>query len=173
MPAVFSSHLAVLLAAVDQTTGDVLEVGGGEFSTPALHGAIEGDQDAIACERTLVTVEPNARWREKLLGYACAWHKIAASCPMAFVELLDWGVIFLDQEPRRERAPMLEALRDVVVDFVVVHDTEDLNAKAYGWGESLFGWTYTWHSPEKIIARVATPRTTVLSNVKPFDASGL
>jgi hypothetical protein len=152
----------VLLAAVRQTREGVLEVGGGVYSTSALH------TELASVSRTLVTVEPNQAWRSKLVAFECSWHRIVSRAEIGWIDLLPWGVIFLDQEPQTDRPKLLNQLRRVQVDLIVVHDTEDLNARAYGWGESLTGWEHAWHSPE----RPRAPRTTVLSNRRAFEWSG-
>ena len=153
-----ASHLPYLLAAVAQTTGNVLELGGGVASTPALHKALLGTG------RVLVTIERALTWRERLKMYAEPWHLIVAD-GVSLAPLIQWGAVLVDSDPGSERPEIVRSLRGADAQLVVVHDTEDENARAYGWGDSLDGWEHRWDSPPG--ARGV--RTTVLSNLRAFE----
>lgn len=117
----YQSHLPALLACIPATTGPVLELGVGYFSTPHLH-AICG-----ALGRFLVSVETDKDWRMHFAEKYCTPshifdHKLSTN--------KRWSVAFIDDSPGgQHRAEMFKTLIEVS-DYVVVHDYHDENEEA-------------------------------------------
>lgn len=100
-PTGFHTHLPALVAAFTRTTGDILEVGGGLYSTPVLH------ELAAAAGRKLVTAEVNPEWSTRLNKLAGAnhqflklpgftkWADVPPDHDLSVFEK-DWGLIFID-----------------------------------------------------------------------------
>ena len=142
----WGSHLPALLECVLRTTGPVLEMGAGLWSTPVLHAVCE--QQA----RRLVTVEEGAVWREKFQEYMRGWHLFLRSYDAALVDAIGWSVALIDHaKDRRQRDLIRLADR---AEFLVVHDANC--PKVYGYDFSAF--TY-----RREFGRLA-PTTMVVSN---------
>ena len=114
----YQSHLPALLACIASTTGPVLEVGVGHFSTPHLH-ALCG-----ALKRNLVSMEWDKAWREEFeKRYANSGHTVVGE----WVHLRNngrWGVSFIDDSPGgANRAAKFKSLIPVS-DYVVMHDAQ-------------------------------------------------
>ncbi len=101
----FGSHIEALRWAVENTEGPILEVGGGDFSTPYLVGT----------GRDLTTVEVPGKWRDKL----------AKQHPELKIvdEVSDdnFSLVFVDNDPEDLRPGTLEKLRGHF-DIAVIHD---------------------------------------------------
>src|SRR3972149_11091960 len=66
----YGSHLGCLIQAFGKTTGDVLELGTGVFSTPYLHYA------CTLAKRNLVSYENFQEWYEFMKTYENEYHKV-------------------------------------------------------------------------------------------------
>src|SRR3989304_6533597 len=98
----YGTHLPALIKAMEKTTGDVLEMGMGIFSTPYLH------YQCMLSKRKLVSYENYPNWMQFFIdyGYPNAFHEIY------FIEKYSdakidkpWSVVLIDQKPvsgRRE-----------------------------------------------------------------------
>lgn len=133
---------------VENTTGDILEVGGGLFSTPYLHFASKG--------RTLITLENDKRFYdfEKQFGH-----------DVRFIE--DWdsvdfdkrfSFIFFDHAPAERRAVDIRRWMNKA-DYIVVHDTELTHEYEYNY-KSIYP-LFKYHYKHRDLK----PHTSVLSNV--------
>lgn len=67
----YGSHIKVLSAAALSTSGDVLEMGTGYFSTPMLHDIISSQGG-----RLLVSAEPNLPWLSKFINLSSPSHQL-------------------------------------------------------------------------------------------------
>lgn len=116
----YGSHLPMLRRAVEATTGPILELGCGIFSTPYL----------ASTGREVVSVEANPKWLARMRErYARPHHRFVDAVPAEGT----FAVALVDHEPDR-RAPDIEALRGRVRIFVV-HDVEP--ADPFGLGPLL------------------------------------
>ena len=118
----YSTHLPVLMEAMKRTTGDVLELGPGVFSTPVLHWLCETQK------RNLLTIEDNKMWARFCSEYYQTdlhkhlqfdtWDlaKEAISKP--------WDVALMDHSPLERRVEEIKILAPFVK-YIVVHDAED------------------------------------------------
>lgn len=117
----WQSHLPALLACCAVTTGPVLELGVGHFSTPHLH-ALCG-----AMGRELVSMEDNREWLELFeKQYLSDGHGFLSGFLLndVIARQIRWSVAFIDHSPGgANRAAVFKALIDVS-EFVVVHDAQ-------------------------------------------------
>jgi predicted O-methyltransferase YrrM len=112
------SHLPVLIHVMGLTSGPVLELGSGLYSTPYLHWA------CFTAKRTLVTYESDPAWFDFARQFARAHHAIVTLDDLDTADLsAPWSVAFVDycQEGFRR----FEAIRKLThVEYVVAHDAE-------------------------------------------------
>lgn len=114
------THMAPLMTVVAHTTGPILELGCGDFSTPLLHAACSGSQ------RLLVTTENNKMWMNYFLDMANNWHKfILVNDWNKIGNDTHWSVVFVDNAPGGQRIVDIARLRKNT-DIFVAHDTEDV-----------------------------------------------
>lgn len=123
-PLAWGSHLPALLAAVGASTGPVLELGVGHFSTPALH-ALCG-----AMGRKLVSVESDLKWLKEFDDKYRnpETHEFTLDSynlkrlQIHFLKLTRFGCVFIDDSPGGENRAAHFKNFIVSSDFVVVHD---------------------------------------------------
>ena len=117
------SHLPVLITLLADTTGPVLELGCGAFSSPFLHWACFG-------KRPLVTVEGSPEWWPWIQRYQAPWHTIICTEDWERVDLSRvWSVAFVDHSPNERR--YLDILRLTHAEYVVAHDAENSQGGKY------------------------------------------
>jgi hypothetical protein len=153
----WTTHNAMLIRTVLLSTGPVLEVGGGPFSTPLLHWLCK------LMDRRLITYESDPVFFKFAKGFASRLHSIR------FIEDWDkmdfdthWGVVLIDHHPDERRVVDVINFSEKA-DYIVIHDTE--KEKKYGFEQAwpMFKYRYTW--------KECKPWTTVVSNFK--DLSNL
>ena len=133
----WSTHIHALSAAVQHSSGPILELGCGDYSTPLLH-VLRGD-------RLVVSAERDPAWYAQFVDLAAAGHEVVLVSDWdAFLEIVKsthWGVVFVDHSPGERRAADLRLLAPRT-DLVVVHDTE---ASCYGWAGAFdaYDWVFT------------------------------
>jgi len=117
----YGTHMPALITAVVNTTGPVLELGCGDFSTPLLHAICS------VKKRFLFTTESNRQWMNYFLDLACDWHQFQHVPSFnSWDEIgsgLQWSVVFVDHAPKERRVMDIVRLRPYTEIFVV-HDTE-------------------------------------------------
>lgn len=148
----WASHLPVLIKTLERTTGPVLELGGGLFSTPYLHWMCHVQN------RRLITYDHVERYYEFEKQLANEMHDVIFVEDWDKVEFNDYyGVVFADHAPAERRVVEIERLKDKA-DFIVVHDTELRHEYEYNYKSiyPLFRWNVKY--------REAMPHTSVLSN---------
>ena len=150
----FGSHLPVLIKMMSISSGPVLELGSGLYSTVYLHWACFNDK------RPLTTIESKWAYYKDVRRLRCDWHKIEWVKKWERAEpwfKKDWGVVLLDQGPGHKKG--IAAKQLLHADYLVLHDTE--NPLEYGYDSvyPLFKYRFDYINPEK-----ATPNTSVLSN---------
>ena len=121
----YGTHLAALIKAVEKTTGDILEMGTGVFSTPYLH------YSAILRNRKLVSYENYKEWMQFFIDYRyeCPNHELH------FVEKYSdakidkpWDVVLIDQTPDSSRSEETMRLKDLAK-YIIIHDANPSNDK--------------------------------------------
>lgn len=149
------SHLPLLIKMVQITSGPILEVGSGAFSTPFLHWACFPDK------RKIVTIENNPEY----FSFANYYHNHGGYHTVICTEDLDsvdisgpWAIAFIDHDPPERRGVEIRRLKDCA-DYVVVHDTDSDRMKRYGFNaDDIDVFRYAWHCKE------VRPHTSVFSN---------
>lgn len=149
-----ATHQRLLVGAALRTTGPILELGVGWYSTPLLHEIAE------AQGRYLLTVDNDRHWLEQFsasewpadrggaYGLRSALHRLELvgwwgdllRLP-AFEAGGRWGLCFVDQGQPIEREYAVRALIDRV-DVFVMHDTED--EYPYGYCRTLPMFKHRW-----------------------------
>lgn len=116
-----ATHLAVLLACLKATTGPILELGAGLFSTPLFH--------AFSWSRYARSIEQNKEWVDRLNALYRDTadngnHEIIWTADYASAEITDkqWSVALVDHATH-SRAPDLARLKGHA-ELIVFHDAE-------------------------------------------------
>jgi len=151
----YSTHNLVLIRIVEISTGPVLEVGAGLFSTPLLHWLCK------LHNRRLYTLENNDDFFYWARQFRSPGHSIVQVTKVAdFKVKKHWGVVFVDHD-------MVDSLRsdDAIsfkdsADYVVFHDSDE---RVYGFKKvkPYFKHVYEWTG--------CRPQTAILSNFKELD----
>lgn len=145
----YATHLPALIDAIIKTSGPVLELGSGKYSTPILHQLCCTWPDV---PRHLVTVETDPTWFDLAVQHRNEHHLVVSS--FEAIELDNhWSVVFIDCE-LKERVKHLEQLKDRAT-FLVLHDT---SCVSYGYEKAVIGMKFArvWSDYQ--------PWTTVVSN---------
>jgi len=147
----YTTHMTMLIKVLLMSTGDVVECGGGIFSTPLLHWMCK------FMKRKLISYENVPSYYEFERMFQSPLHRVR------FVKNWDdidtkthRGVVFIDHHPPKRR--MIEALRfKDSADFIIIHDTERAS-REYNRSEVLeqFKYRYDWKD--------CKPWTSVFSN---------
>lgn len=153
----YSTHLPLLAACVARTSGPVLELGCGLYSTAVLHALCLPD-------RPLLSLDSDPEWLAKFTHYRrCASHTVRQINQWADAPLdcdgKRWSVVLIDQKPAADRAPSLERYREHA-DLIVCHDSEH-RLYDYERVASTFRYRIEW--------KRYAPWTTVLSDTIPLD----
>ena len=150
----YGTHLACLIQAFSKTTGDVLELGMGVFSTPYLHYA------CMLAKRKLVSYENFENWMQFFIDYHYEneYHEIN------FVEKYSdakidkpWDIALIDQTPDSSRREEVKRLANLAK-YIIIHDSNENQEKNYHYSEiyPLFKYKSVWDKDKN--------HATVLSN---------
>lgn len=138
------SYRPLLAAVVHGTTGPVLELGAGRWSTPLL-------AELCGPQRAFLSIETDATWAMAAALAAPSALVLRAATWDAALSWLDtigppqWGVVFVDLSPGHDRRRAVERLR-ARAQVVVVHDTEPDKYYAYHFdGEFWQGFKHVLH----------------------------
>lgn len=154
----FATHIPILLACLRHTTGPVLELGSGWFSTPLV--------SAFATDRLVRTVETDREWHARI-SHVCTHQPITQhrhqivfvpdydDAPIADQE---WAIVLLDHEPPPRRGFDAARLRDRCR-LMIGHDSEH---PAYGYAPVFDTFKH------RVTDQRTTPWTTVVSD-EPLD----
>lgn len=143
---VSATHQPYLIRAIQNTDGDVLELGTGFFSTDLIHHML------INTSRKIVSVEDNENWMSKFSHNKSTNHDfyLIERSIESWTDIIDeyskrtWGVVFVDQGYGEEiwRPTRNYAVRTLVncCDFVVAHDADifpEMKSQDYNWIECI------------------------------------
>jgi hypothetical protein len=167
----YGTHQRLLLRAALRTTGPMLELGTGWYSTPLLH------EVAVLQRRFLLSHDNDPDWMQKMqrVFYHPVYHRLellnreAWKTPWQDI-YGNWGLAFIDHGPRPEEPrnskgllnalDRAQAVLDLMdhTDVFVLHDTEPAVRWEYDWDKvlPLFRYQYTDTSHDV--------HTTILSN---------
>lgn len=147
----YGSHLPVLLKAVLQTDGPILELGSGLCSTPFLHWL------CWVPKRRLVTYECNEQFYEYASQFKTDYHEVRCIKDWDDIDISErWSVAFIDHDPGLRRGVELGRLTHA--EYVVAHDTEPCNEPAHGYEKTSSRYRYRFNHSEVL------PHTSVFSN---------
>lgn len=115
----WGSHIPILIKALDQTVGSVLELGMGHSSTILLH-MLCADQG-----RKLVSYDNNSAFVDMFRKFRTPDHDIQ----LVEWDKVDmqtgkhWGTVLVDEGPAEQRIKSIKKLTNA--DLLVLHDVED------------------------------------------------
>lgn len=153
----WGSHLPVLIKLIPRTTGNILELGTGWYSTPFLHWLCM-DQD-----RQLVSYENDKEYYKLFKPAENELHKVIFVDTWIEADIKkEWGVAFIDFRPKLERR---KAVRDLanLAKYIIIHDSDPEINRFYNYTSiySLFKYRFDY--------KKFSPNTTVLSNFKDLE----
>src|SRR5512137_2346451 len=109
------SHLPVLMKLISITSGPVLELGCGMYSTTYLHWA------CYPTKRRLVTCESKSEWMDFARQFATDFHEIKFVPDWDLLDLKEpWSIAFVDSDPDEKRID--EIMKLTHAEYVVAHD---------------------------------------------------
>lgn len=145
------SHLPLLAEVMRISTGSVLELGAGYFSSPFLYWLCKADN------REFVSYENDKKWVERLgkkITYIANWDD-------ADILSRYWGVVLIDHAPGERRK--IDAIKLAnKTDYLILHDTEPEVSRYYSYDEVYPHFKYRYDYTK------LKPNTSVLSNFKEF-----
>lgn len=143
--------MPVLMKITHMTSGPILELGSGMYSTCYLHWA------CYPMKRKLVTYESKAEWFDFAKQFSTDFHSVH------FVENWDvpdlsepWSMAFVDHAPDERRLEEIKRL--LHAEYIVVHDTENRSDRKYKFSSILKLFKYRYKYSD------AYPHTSVFSN---------
>lgn len=146
------SHLPVLMKLLPMTTGSVLELGAGVYSTSFFHWA------CYAQRRRLLTYEDNPVFYRFARQFHKGLHEVRCIRSWDDADYAEpWGLAFVDHGQERRR--WLDISRLTHAEYVVAHDAENSAAHKYHYERihSQFRFRFKYNG--------AWPYTAVFSNV--------
>ena len=156
----YGTHLPCLIKAMEKTSGMVLELGTGLFSTPFLR------YQCMLTGRLLVSYENYKEWYDFLLKY----YKDNENHHIRFVnnyseapiEGTPWDVVLIDQTPDSSRTEEILRVKDRAK-YIIIHDANLSNDKVTHYSKiyPLFKYRTDWTGDNN--------RATVLSNIVPLE----
>lgn len=149
----WGSHMAVLTKMMNRTTGPVLELGMGIYSSPLLHWLCR-DQN-----RKLYSYEDNGAWYNvHKRTFANRFHRVhrIRNWDNIDIEGTKWGLVFIDHVASRRAVDAIRAAD--CAQAVILHDSNGRNEPHYHYSTVYphFGQRYNYTKSH--------PHTTVLSN---------
>ena len=151
----YSTHTALLLKVLDHSEGDVIELGGGLFSTPWLHWYCKNKG------RKLTTYDDDIDYYNFEKQFQSKGHKIRFVKDWDDVKIEKVGVVFIDHGGKRFGGGYRrgkDAIRFKDSDYIVMHDTDEKYQKDYGYDE-------VWkHFKNRFDYKECQPETSVVSN---------
>lgn len=152
-PLKYGSHLPVLMAVIEKTRGDILELGCGQFTTPYLHWV------SVLQKRKLLTLDNDSqRLKYFANDYQSDNHKFihVNNWDKADIEKR-WDVALVDHGPASRRVIEIKRLANLAK-YIVIHDSNGRFEKEYRYSRiyPLFRYQFDFTK--------SYPSTTVLSN---------
>ena len=156
----YSTHLPLLIEVMKRTSGDVLELGPGVFSTPFLHWRCEVEK------RNLLTIESDRKWFNFCRQYyRTPYHKFLHVKKWDDAKEAinkEWDVAFIDHSPSRRRVVEIAQLANLAK-YIVIHDSEERKDYEYHYPSIYPLFKYRFDLGEFNGIEI-DHRTTILSN---------
>ncbi|MCR4324169.1 MAG: hypothetical protein NUV69_00570 [Candidatus Curtissbacteria bacterium] len=161
----YFTHLGALIACVNKTDGDILELGIGLGSTPYLHYA------CTIGKRNLLSLENDPGWLKTFKTsdfmhflYENKYHKLELVDVYEESPLIDkqWDVVLVDQTPDDSRKETIKKLANKAK-YIIAHDSNERHEKNYHYSEiyPLFKHKRVWDKDDR--------HATVLSNFQGLE----
>ena len=105
----WGTHLPLLIKAISMTTGDVLEIGMGLYSTPFLHWACFNKRKLVSYDNDAEYFNMNKQYEEGLheVHFVDDWDSMDIEKP--------WDVVLVDHGPSERRIVDIKKLAKVPV----------------------------------------------------------
>lgn len=153
----YGTHLPLLLKVVAATKGDVLELGIGSSSTPALHKiCLEQNRRLDSYDTDVGYIDQYSK-QYRSPNHSYYWIN---DWSMASIER-PWSVVLVDHRPAIRRRTEVVRLADYA-EYIVIHDTEPSIDRFYRFAKILPLFRYIYHDDQ-------IPRTSVVSNTHELD----
>ena len=157
----WGSHIPTLIKLLEITSGPVLELGLGIFSTPLLHNMCK------VMGRKLVSYDNDKNWVDMHSRFIKDDHEVyfVDNWDDAKIDDTQWSVVLVDHGPSERRAVDTLRLKDNA-DYIALHDSDGRFEKHYGYSK-----VYPLFKHVKASGGDFRPKTTVLSDK--FDLKDL
>lgn len=147
-----ATHFPVLMKLVQETTGPILELGTGFYSTVYLHYA------CLPTKRTLVSYDHWGKWARPAQQFEADFHEVHELRHFARADIeKPWEIAFVDHGPLARRKVDVARLA-AHAKYVIVHDTDPKYEHFYQFSEVFPQYKYRYDFT------ALSPHTTVLSN---------
>lgn len=156
----YGTHLPCLIKALSKTTGDVLELGIGIFSTPYLH------YQCLLSKRHLISIDNESGWVRRFADsefsaylYRGKYHDFihVKNWSDAPIEK-PWDVVLVDQTPDSSRTETIKRLI-YHAKYIIIHDSNPSNYGVTHYDKiyPLFKYKTDWNGDNN--------RATIISNL--------
>lgn len=148
----YCSHLPVLIKVLQITSGDVLELGTGVYSTPVIHWL------CVPHQRHIYSFDNEPSYWNMTEKFRDEYHKIEVVDDWDKIEIeRPWNVVLVDHSPGIRRKVEIARLANYA-EYMIVHDTDWRSEPAYQYKEiyPLFKYRYDYNFRK--------PHTSILSN---------
>lgn len=154
----WGSHIPMLIKVMENTVGDVLELGMGIYSTPVLHWMCSDRK------RNLYSYENNKGYFDLFQNGLNEYHKVYLINSFDGVGTeKTWDVVFIDTNPMDSRSPLALGLANNA-QIIIVHDSEHREERFYHYRELLYpAFKYRYDYTK------FRPNTSVFSNFNNLD----
>src|SRR3990167_9256105 len=160
----YATHLGSLIACMNKTDGDVLEMGMGLFSTPYLH------YQCTVSKRKLLSLDNSKGWARKFINsdfshylYRNEYHQLeyVKDWDRAVIDK-PWDVVLIDHDPSERRKEDVKRLANLAK-YIIIHDSNERHEHVYHYSEiyPLFKYKRVWDKDDRF--------ATVLSNFVELD----
>lgn len=151
-----STHMLTIMKCLEQTKGDVCEVGAGFYSTALMHWLCQ------KMGRKLFTYESDPGYYHYAWKFRTTSHRVRKTEDYSDIDFKrHWSVVFIDHTADRGNNPHTrgdDALKFENADLIIMHDTEP-------WNEGQYGYPKVWpHFKYRYDWKEGAPWTSVVSN---------
>jgi hypothetical protein len=146
-----TTHIPILLKAVQTTSGPVMELGSNPHSTPLLHWLCAEEN------RKLITYESDLKYFQQALTFKSRNHSVKLVKNWDEIDLTKnhWSVVFINHNLKRRKTELIKFKN--VADYLILKNTEEQNHK-YRKVWSQFKYVHHW--------KLCKTWTTVVSNFR-------
>ena len=152
----YATHMPMVMSIAFNTSGPILEMGCGNYSTYVLHEICK------LTGRRLVTLDEKPDWINKFRFMANGYHEFHLVRDWSSFSLIDnikWSMVLIDHAPGERRKVDIARLK-CNADYLIVHDTEEAGYK-YEPVLNSFKFRFDY--------KIIRPWTTVISNEHNLD----